>query len=188
MTITITGVVADRLGDMRWADTTIDHLPADRYRTVQPARIPLDISHGEIVGDVIGLELRDDDRLWATAISDVDEIGDLDGPIYFSPSAEHRGHRDAVLMSLALTFDPATVGQPAVTILAGSPADVVLELRWGRTDREVIEHAVAADRTRRDRNQGIIIHRRTRRAVPEWRNTTVPPGAVEWTHDIRVVR
>lgn len=130
MTVTIVGLASDHDGlsahrhlgwNGRAATLTRSHhaVPLCEYRTVQPARIPLDIDHGQDVGDVRHLE-ADRAGLWAVATAAVDELATLDGPIYYSPSLTmFDDYTDVEMRALALTCQPASIAARPVTIVPG---------------------------------------------------------------------
>jgi hypothetical protein len=138
MPTTVWGVVTDRLGATVWESTWIDHRgaahcertyalhPAAEFRSIQPARIEVDLNHrGQAVGRVVHLERTADDTLWGVAVLDSIEPSDLDafGRSWFSAtvSAERRGvhRRDIELRSLSITKSPAGVGLAPLRWLAG---------------------------------------------------------------------
>ncbi len=118
MTIVITGICADRLGHAVHDGEALA-APADAYVRSQSRRIPLDLEHhGEPIGEVVALERDLASGLWATAVSEVDELAELSGSIYYSPLIV--GDERIELRGLALTATPASSAAKPVTIIRDS--------------------------------------------------------------------
>jgi hypothetical protein len=143
MTVTVSGRLTDSMGVSRHeevtsaiapgghlvarSETRFVALPADSYKDVQPAHIPLDISHDEVIGEVVFIERRAN-GLYIVASSDVDELADIDDELYLSVAACYRVASrggsvqcgaDAELDGVAVTMSPATYCQTPVTVIPG---------------------------------------------------------------------
>jgi hypothetical protein len=141
MTVTITGRLTDSMGVSQHLDVTsavgpgnrlvasyerrFVALPADAYLDRQPNRIPLDLHHRHIVGEVVYLERRDN-GLYLVATSDEDALADLDLEMFLSPSVGYRIRSkggsaehgtDVTLDGVAVTTSPATYCQTPINVV-----------------------------------------------------------------------
>jgi hypothetical protein len=178
MTVTITGRLTDSMGVSRHEDVTsaiapgghlvascqtrFVSLPADSYLDRQPSRIPLDLHHRDVVGEVVFIERREN-GLYLVATSDEDALADLDIEMFFSPSVNYRIRSkggcaehgtDAELDGVAITTSPATYCQTPITVVPAGlhrAADHARCRRELRGCADIIERAHKYDQ-RRSRN------------------------------------
>jgi hypothetical protein len=143
MTCTVVGAIGDRLGHTHWQQDHAVHGPGGRlsaYRTheyvaepmseyagQQPGHVSVDFDHdGHEVGHVTYLR-RDAERLWAVAVLDDYDAGDLArlGPLKLSASTVRHRNRAAPLelrsVSIIPAIDAAVVGLPPLEVIDGAP-------------------------------------------------------------------
>jgi len=146
--ITVLGQIADALGHIAQYDgveyRTRHHVvPGVEYRRRQADVIPVDLEHGEEVGTVEYLERRRDGSLWMVAVSPLNRLLTVDDPIRLSPSITVGTEPgDVELRSVALTFDPASVGLRPVVLVGGDFRSADVQQRWHN-------HTPAVDMLRR---------------------------------------
>lgn len=126
-----------RIADAHSYDDLALELPADG--------VPFDLDHDPETrcGQLIYGELADDGRLSVVAVLDNDWIGQVPEDVFWSPTLLMAGNvnkpvyiaREARLRSLALTFNPATLGAVPVRWRLGDVRDPADRSTWPFTWR-----------------------------------------------------
>jgi len=210
--ITLVGQVTDALGHaehrtLGWdGRTATEHrrfssLPALEYRSIQPARIPVDLRHrGPALGEVVHLERTAGGSINAVAVvSGCPElVSPTIAPQYWSGEVTATGdHRDIELVGLGIVEAPAIRGLQPITVLCGDVRDVAWRQTWhNRTpQRELLERAAATIQRRAVEggpmriveldqrmtplgNGGFVDHRGEMVAGGSGRTITLPDGSV----------
>lgn len=181
-------------------------LSARSYRELSlelPAEgIEVDADHdGQRLGELLYLELGDDERLRAVCVLDGDWLANVAQPVYFSPMLSMRGRgidRDtyiaasAEMIGLSVTLETARVGAYPVSRRQGDLRDPVARrtwpFSWQRSDPLLARalNALGTDWQARTRSASRIVDRRDDGDYPwhllpsqAWRQAgTRPAGAM----------
>jgi hypothetical protein len=166
MTVTLCGVVTDKLGQSEQISTRMvgnvavetrfyEAISSLEYRSTQP-RAEVNVEHrGQSVGEVVHYERNLDDAIIAVAVvRGHDELlAPRHPPVYWSVELRmlHGGRRDVQITGLAIVERPATVGLSPLTVIGGDVREVGTQVRWhNRTPhRALLERAAEAHRHRR---------------------------------------
>jgi HK97 family phage prohead protease len=160
--ITIVGVVADSLGFQQHLVTVPYHGPGRNfdverrfsalssleYRSVLAPRVPCDLEHGPVLGELKFAERTRDDKIIAVCEIDGSQVGE--GPWYYSPSVTHLpGGADIALEAVAITREPASVGLGPIRAYPGDLRSAAAKTVYQDRDHAVLKQAAAYDRARR---------------------------------------
>jgi hypothetical protein len=151
MTLTVYGVLTDRLGHLERISTRMEGqcaverrayeaIPSCEYLPAQPPHIGVNVEHrAKELGQVVYLERDRRDSIWAVAVvSGCDSLlAPSHPPMFFSPELRWRADvRDVMINGLALVEQPATVGLAPVVVLASD----VREGAWSSRSHNRIAH------------------------------------------------
>jgi hypothetical protein len=147
MTTTIVARIVDNLGHASTREISVHDegrrvevrrsmfaVPAAEYRSTQPSHIALDLAHDEVIGEVVSVE-RDDLGVWIVAVTDCDELRQLDRPVYCSPEVTHTAGTNIELQALALLYNPGSVNAQPVQLVPGDLPVAVVSTTGAIQDR-----------------------------------------------------
>jgi hypothetical protein len=192
---TIAGV-ATRVGESavelnRYGDLVGAHSYKSISLELPAAGVIIDCDHDEQrVGELTYAELRDDGALCCVAVLDNDRLTEIEEDVFYSPKVELRGDvnqpfciaREARLLGLSITFNPATLCAQPIEIRSGDLRSSADRGKWSTSWRW---HSPLLSRALDFLDAGYGIEKRAARIVDVAAEAEEARAQAEWEREQR---